>query len=144
MEEVLVRYLHFLGIITLASALVGEHLLIAKEMNIKSFKKLVIVDAVYGLGAIATLIAGILLWFSVGKPAEFYSSNVIFHIKITLFLSIGLLSIFPTVYFLRNRKSTSDSITIPSYIVKIIRIELCLLLILPVLGVLISRGIGNV
>jgi len=144
MEEVFVRYLHFLGIITLASALVAEHLLISKEMDVKSFKKLIIVDAFYGVGAIATLIGGALLWFSVGKPAEFYSSNFIFHIKLTAFLTIGLLSIFPTVYFLRNRKSTSDFITLPNYIVKIIRVELCLLVLLPLLGALIARGVGNV
>jgi len=144
MEEIFVRTLHFLGIIILASALVGEHLLISKEMNLKSFKKLVIVDAIYGIGAIATLVGGVLLWFVVGKPADFYSFNFIFHIKLTVFLTVGLLSIFPTVYFLRNRKSVSDSIVIPSYIVKIIRMELCLLVFLPLLATLIARGVGNV
>ncbi|WP_417505437.1 DUF2214 family protein [Marinomonas gallaica] len=144
MEEVFVRYIHFLGIITLASALVGEHLLISKKMDLKSFKKLIIVDAIYGVGAIATLIGGALLWFAVGKPAEFYSSNFIFHIKLTAFVAIGLLSIFPTVYFLRNRKSTSDFITLPNYIVKIIRVELSLLVLLPLFGALIARGVGNV
>jgi len=144
MEEIFVRILHFLGIIILASALVGEHLLISKEMNLKSFKKLVIVDAIYGIGAIATLVGGVLLWFVVGKPADFYSFNFIFHIKLTVFLTVGLLSIFPTVYFLRNRKSVSDSIVIPSYIVKIIRMELCLLVFLPLLATLIARGVGNV
>ncbi|ABG40501.1 conserved hypothetical protein [Paraglaciecola sp. T6c] len=144
MEEVFVRYLHFLGIITLASALLGEHLLISKEMDLKSFKKLIIVDAIYGLSAIATLVGGGLLWFVVGKPAAFYSSNVIFHIKLILFLLIGLLSILPTVFFLRNRKATFESITIPRYIVKIIRVELCLLVVLPLLATLIARGVDNV
>lgn len=144
MEELFIRYFHFLGIITLASALIGEYLLISKEIDLKSFKKLIVVDAIYGAGAIATLIGGALLWFTVGKPAEFYSSNFIFHIKLTVFLSIGLLSIFPTVYFLRNRNSVSESIAIPNYIVKIIRAELCLLVFLPLLGVLIARGVGNI
>lgn len=143
MEEIFVRYLHFLGIITLASALIGEHLLISKEMSLKSFKKLIIVDAIYGVGAITTLGGGALLWFAVGKPAEFYSYNFIFHIKLTVFLLIGILSIFPTVYFLRNRKTAFESIIIPNYIVKIIRVELVLLVLLPLLGTLISRGIGN-
>lgn len=144
MEEIFVRYLHFLGIFTLASALVGEYLLISKKVDLKSFKKLVVVDAIYGIGAIATLIGGALLWFSYGKPAEFYSSNYIFHIKLTVFILIGLLSIFPTVYFVRNRKLTSDFITIPNYIIKIIRVELCLLVFIPLLAVLIARGIGNI
>jgi putative membrane protein len=144
MEEIFVRYLHFLGIITLASALLGEHLLISKKMDSKSFKKLVIVDAIYGMGAIATLVGGVLLWFVVGKPAEFYSTNLIFHIKLTAFLLIGLISIFPTVYFLRNRKAHFEYITLPKYIIKIVRIELCLLVILPLLATLIARGVGTV
>lgn len=143
MEDIFVRYLHFIGIITLASALVGEHLLISKEMDVKTFKKLVILDSIYGVGAIITLIGGALLWFVVGKPAAFYSSNFIFHIKLTVFLLIALLSIFPTVYFLRNRKATFESITLPGYIIKIIRVELCLLVFLPLLAVMIARGVGN-
>jgi len=144
MEDIFVRYFHFLGIITLASTLVGEHLLISKQMDMKSFKKLIVVDALYGVGATTTLITGGLLWLSIGKPAEFYSSNYLFHIKLTVFAVIGLLSIFPTVYFIRNRKLTSEFITLPSYIIKIIRVELSLLLLLPLLGMLIAQGIGNV
>ena len=144
MEEVFARYLHFLGIITLASALVGEHLLISRKMDLNSFKKLIVADAIYGIGAIATLVGGALLWFAVGKPAEFYSSNFLFHIKLTIFVVIGLISIFPTVYFLRNRRPTSDIIILPNYIVKIIRVELCLFVLLPLFGALIARGVGNV
>jgi len=143
MDEILIRYLHFLGIITLASALVGEHLLIAKEMDVKSFKKLVIIDAIYGIGAIMAFVGGALLWFVVGKPAEFYSMNHLFHLKLTVFLAIGLLSIFPTVYFLRHRKITIQPIVLPGYIVKIIRLELCLLLVLPLFAAMIARGVGH-
>lgn len=143
MEEVFVRYVHFLGIIMLAAALVGEHLLIVEEMTIKSFKKLVVVDAIYGIAAMATLTAGILLLFVVGKPAEFYTSNVVFHIKLTVFICIGVLSAFPTIYFLRNRKALTDTVVLPSYIIRIVRIELMLLVILPLLAAMMARGIGN-
>jgi len=143
MAELLIRYFHFLGIFMVVSTLVAEHLLISKEMDIKSFKKLVIVDAMYGVGAVITLTAGLLLWFAVGKPASFYTANWIFHLKVTLFALIGILSIFPTYYFLRNRKATTEFITIPRYIVTIIRIELTLLIIVPLLAVLMARGIGS-
>lgn len=143
MEEIFVRYLHFLGILVLTSALVAEQLLIKVKMDLKSFKKLILIDAIYGFGALLTLTAGSLLWLYVGKPAEFYHSNYIFHIKLTVFVVIGLLSAVPTIYFLRNRKQSSDFINLPNYIVTILRVELFLLIILPFLGTLIARGIGN-
>jgi putative membrane protein len=143
MEELLVRYFHFLGIIILASALVGEHLLISKKMDVKLFKKVIILDAIYGMSVIMVLASGILLWFFVGKSQEFYSSNFIFHIKITVFVVIVLLSIFPTVYFLRHLKTTEEFVTLPNYIPVFLRIELCLLFLLPLLGVLIARGVGH-
>ncbi len=143
MEDVVVRYMHFIGIIVLAAMLVAEHLLISKQMDLKTFKKLVVLDSVYGLSAMVTLVAGLLLWLAVGKPSEFYSSNFIFHIKVSLFVTIGLLSAVPTTYFIRNRKTTAATMVLPNYIVAIIRLELTLLLLIPLLAVLMARGIGN-
>lgn len=143
MEEIIVRYIHFLGILTLAATLVGEHLLIASEVELKSFKKLVLIDGVYGFSAIMILISGLVLWFGVGKPDSFYSYNVIFHIKLTLFVLIGILSAFPTYYFIRNRSTTSSSILIPKYIINIIRIEVIMLILMPLLAVLMAHGVGN-
>lgn len=142
MEDAVVRMLHFLGIFTLVSAIVCQHLLIKKEMDINSFKKLAIIDGIYGLGATITLIAGLMLWFSVGKPAAFYTGNFIFHIKLSVFVLIGLMSIAPTYFFLRNRKSTKNIVILPRYIIIIIRIELGLLVIMPCLAALIGQGIG--
>jgi len=143
MEDIVVRYMHFVGIIILASTLVAEHLLISKQMDLKTFKKLIVVDSIYGISAMVTLVAGLLLWLAVGKPSEFYSSNFIFHIKVSLFITIGLLSAVPTIYFVRNRKATAATIVLPNYIVAILRLELTLLLVIPLLAVLMARGIGN-
>lgn len=142
MEELLIRYVHFLSIIVLASALVGEHLLLSKKMPVKVFKKVIVLDAIYGVSAVTALVSGLFLWLSFGKPAEFYSSNYIFHIKLTLYVAIALLSIFPTVYFLRNLKTKEHDIILPQYLISIIRLELLLFLPLPLLGVLIAKGIG--
>ena len=143
MEELVVRYVHFLAIIALISTLVGELVLVQKKMNLKDFKKLALVDGVYGLAAITTLVAGFLLWFVVGKPAEFYSANFVFHIKISLFVLVGLLSTIPTYFFFRKRNDTSEHILVPGYVLTVIRVELVLLALIPMFGVLIARGIGN-
>lgn len=142
MAEIFVRYFHFLGIIVLSSALICEHVLISCEMQNKQFKKLVMVDAAFGMGAAIVLVAGLLLWFQVGKPPEFYSKNWVFHLKVAIFIFVGLLSIIPTMFILRNRKSLAEKILVPSYIINIIRLEILLLVFIPLLAVLMARGYG--
>lgn len=138
MEEIAFRYLHFLGILALTSMLVAENILISKEVTCSGIKKLSVIDGLYGVSAGVTLVAGLVLWLYVGKPKEFYSGNFIFHIKIGLFFLIALLSIFPTVFFLKNRKKVDESIPVPGPVILIVRLQLVLLLALPLLAVLMA------
>ena len=142
MFDACVRYLHFLGIFILASTLVAEHLLITKEMTRQQFKRLTMIDGIYGLGAVMTLTGGLLLWFVVGKPTAFYTGNPIFHIKLTLFILMALLSLIPTVFFLRNRRSQASVITPPNSIIVIVRAELALLIVIALLATVMAQGIG--
>lgn len=102
------------------------------------------IDGVYGLAAVVLLAAGLTLWLgSFGKPAEFYSKNWIFHLKLALFLGIGLLSIYPTVFFLKNRKGNPEEVvTVPSKIFWMLRLEIVLLFIIPLLAGLMARSVG--
>jgi len=71
------------------------------------------IDAVYGIAAVTLLIAGLTLWLgSVGKPAVYYTKNWVFHTKLTLFLIVGLLSIYPTIFFIKNRKGNPDEVVV--------------------------------
>ena len=142
MEDIIVRYIHFLGIIGLSAALIGEHLLIAPKVSAKRLRQLAVVDGIYGFSAILVLVAGLLLWFWVGKPADFYSKNWVFHLKVTVFVVIALLSIYPTVFLMKNRKTQKEFVEIPKKLIMLLRIEILLLLILPLLAVMMSRGIG--
>lgn len=144
MEELIVRYLHFVGILLLAAALVGEHLLLASEIGARQFRKIMVLDAVYGGSAGLVLVTGLLLWFAVGRPAEFYTQNGVFHAKVTLFFVIGFLSIYPTVFFIKNRKNQQQIIRLPKRIISVIRIEMALLILIPLLAVLMARGYGLV
>jgi putative membrane protein len=99
---------------------------------------------VYGIAALTLLCAGLTLWLGgVGKPSEFYSKNWIFHTKITCFLIVGLLSIYPTIFFIRNSKGDPhEAVEIPRSIFVMLRFELLLLFIIPLLAGLMARGIG--
>ncbi len=103
--EILLRYVHFISIFAIVGSLVSEHLLLKKSMTRAEIARVARIDAVYGIAALTLVTAGLTLWLgSVGKPSWFYSKNWIFHTKITLVAIVGLLSIYPTVFFLRNRK----------------------------------------
>lgn len=142
MEESLVRSFHFIGIFCLFAALVSEHLLIKPEMSKPEMKRLAMIDSIYGVSAITVLTAGLLLWFVVGKPSDFYSHNFVFHIKITLFVAIGLLSVYPTIFFIKNRNPQVEITKVPRKIILLIRIQLLLVLAIPFLATMMARGVG--
>lgn len=142
--ELLLRYIHFISIFTIVATLVSEHLLLKRSMTRGEMGKLSRIDAIYGLAALTLLAAGLTLWLGgIGKPANFYTKNWIFHIKLTLFVTIGLLSIYPTVFFLKNRKGNpQEEVNVPTAIFWMLRLELFLLFIIPLLAGLMARGVG--
>ena len=142
--EIILRYLHFISIFTIVATLVVEHLLLKKEMPRSEVARLAKVDAIYGLAAVTLLGAGLTLWFSgIGKPTQFYSQNWVFHTKITLFALVGIFSIYPTVFFLKNRKGNPEEVVfIPGIIFWMVRLELLLLFIIPLLAGLMTKGVG--
>lgn len=142
MLDILIRYIHFLGILGLASTLVAEHLLVKKELTVPEVRRLAAIDAAFGVSAGITLAAGLSLWLWVGKPASFYTGNPLFHMKFGAFLLVGLMSVYPTLFFIRNRKSQARVVEVPGRVMVLIRAELAILTFIPLLAVLMARGFG--
>ncbi len=142
--ELLLRYFHFVSIFTIVGVLVSEHLLLKPRLSKKEIGQLAKIDGLYGFAVLTLLGAGLTLWLGgFGKPAEFYTGNPVFHLKLTLFVAIGLLSIYPTVFFLKNRKGNpQDIVAIPKSIFWMIRAELLLLFLIPILAGMMAKGIG--
>jgi len=142
--EVLLRYIHFLSILLITATLAAEYVLVKDKLTRQEISRISFIDLIYGLASISVFAAGLTLWLGAyGKPADWYSKNWIFHLKLTLLVIIGLLSIYPTIFFLKNRKGNPDEqVAIPSSIKKIITLELLLLALIPILAGLMARGIG--
>lgn len=142
--ESLVRYAHFLGIFAIVGALTMEHLLVKPQMTRAEIRRLSIIDAIYGIGALIAIVAGLTLWFGVGKPATFYSKNFVFHTKVTLVVIMAALSVYPTIFFMKNRKGASpeELVDIPGRIKMLLRIQLFILILIPLLATLMARGVG--
>jgi len=138
----LIYYLHLLAVIMLAGSVIIENMAMARQITREDLRNLLKVDAAYGISAAVVLACGLTLWLWGAKPAEFYTANPVFHAKLTLFVLIGLLSIYPTVFLLRQRKTISETIDVPAGVIRVLRAELLLLALIPVLAFLMARGIG--
>ncbi|MFK7950520.1 MAG: DUF2214 family protein [Saprospiraceae bacterium] len=144
--EIIVKYLHFVFIFVVVSCVVIEHLLLKPQMTKAELKRLSRIDGIYGLASILVVGAGLTLWLGgIGKPAEFYTNNHIFLTKVGLFVIVGLLSIHPTIFFLKNRKGDNleEVVDIPKSVKTVIRMELLILFIMPLLATLMAKGIGS-
>ncbi len=141
--EVLVRYAHFLGILLLAGTLAIELMLFKRELDRDQIQRLARIDGVYGFAAVLTLAAGLSLWWLVGKPAEYYTRNGIFHLKLTLFVIMGLLSIRPTLFLLKHRRHDSAHCEVPKSMRMTKHVEMLLLILIPLLAALMARGFGS-
>ena len=142
--EIFLRYIHFISILLITATLAAEYVLVKDKLTRREISRISFIDLIYGLVAIAVFIAGLTLWLGAfGKPTEWYSKNWIFHLKLTLLVIIGLISIYPTIFFLKNRKGDKEElVSIPKNIKLVIGFELALLAVIPILAGLMAKGTG--
>ena len=145
MDYVLANALHYLGFAAMFAALVLEMNLFRPTVDGAVARRLAYADAAYGIGALAVLVTGLLRVFLYAKPAAYYGQNFLFHIKVTLFLVVFALSIYPTIQFLRHRKSADGAqVNYPGKIAALLKVELALLIAIPFLAVMMAHGYGMI
>jgi len=146
--DAFLAYLHFMAIFGLFVVLAREVTILktgAASLDIESLAK---VDAGFGMAAMIVLVTGAARAVFGVKGWTFYAHNPVFHIKIGLFVLIGLISIVPTLKFLRWRKARRQdaSFRVPEVewnrARSIVRIELALLALVPLAAVIMARGLS--
>lgn len=141
-------YAHFLAIFALAYALLAEWFELRRGAAVLDVTRLAQLDLAFMIAAIAVLASGAARWWYGAKTAAFYTSNPVFHAKIGLFVLVGLLSIWPTIAFMRwrRRRIADPAYAVPAAEWRRARLlliaELHGLAIIPLLAVLMARGIG--
>ena len=149
LAHVLTAFLHFLGIMMLMSTLVAEHVTLQPQMTRLHLQRLALSDLFYGIAAGIVFLTGLLRFAYFGKGIHFYLGNPLFYVKVGMFLLVALISIYPTMRFLAWRKvlKQGDLPEIAPHTMTrlraVIRLELGLLLVIPLLAVLMARGIGR-
>src|SRR3954452_8096019 len=146
--EALLAYAHFLAILTLVVFISSEAALCRPEwLNATVVERLVIVDRVYGIAAGAVLLTGLArTWWGI-KGTAWYWSNGLLHLKLALFIAVGLMSIKPTIMFIRWRRELRATGALPSEVEvrtarKWVMAQAHIIALIPLAAVFLARGFG--
>ncbi|MDB9495963.1 DUF2214 family protein [Spirulina major CS-329] len=148
LNSAIAAYIHYLSFALIFASLTLEHQTFKPELTVKEGWRMIIADTLYGIAAIAILVTGALRVMYFGQGPSFYSQNPIFWVKIGIFIAVGLLSLYPTISYLRwvkgLRADTAPVIgeTQAKVITGIIRAELLGFALIPLFASLMARGIG--
>tara|TARA_Y100001933_G_scaffold264575_1_gene331025 strand:+ start:2154 stop:2636 length:483 start_codon:yes stop_codon:yes gene_type:complete len=147
-KSALVAYVHYLGIILCTASLFYERIKLKVNLNKAEVISMIVADVVYGIAGLAILITGILRVNYFGQGSDFYTSNPIFWIKVSLYILIGLLSLYPTATYilwaipLSKNELPVISEKIVSRFKFIITTELLGFATIPFFATLMARGVG--
>lgn len=144
--EALLAYAHFLAILTLVVFISSEAALCRIEwMNAKVVERLAVVDRIYGIAAGTVLLTGIArTWWGI-KGTSWYWHQPLLHLKLGLFIAVGLMSIKPTIMFIRWRKQLRAGGALPAEpevrtARKWVMIQAHVLAVIPLAAVFLARG----
>lgn len=147
--EALLAYAHILAILTMVVFLASEAALCRVQwLNAAVVERLVNIDMVYIASAIAVLLTGLARTFWGVKGTAWYWTNPLLHVKVTLFVVIVLLSIKPTLMFLRWRRVLRANGTLPDESQiraarKLVMWQAHILPFIPLAAVFLARGYGK-
>ena len=144
----LFAFLHHAAAFVLFATLFAEMVLLGGELSLQSARRIQIYDMVFGIAASVVLVVGLLRVFYFEKGAEYYFHSAPFIAKMTLFVAVGLLSIYPTLVFLSWRKATGQGqvpVLEPAQRRKlrmVIHAELTGVVLILLCAAMMARGIG--
>ena len=145
----LFAFLHHAAAFTLVAALVVEFVLVKQGITYGNARIVQKADIVFGIAAGVILIVGALRVVYFEKGALYYMHSLPFHVKLGTFLVVGILSITPTMEFLRWRIQTRAGAApeIDGKKLKTIRLlihlELIGIAVILACAAMMARGIGE-
>jgi len=145
----LFAFLHFLAVFGIFAAVFLQWRTMSPAPTLVDARRIQASDRVYGMLAIVVLVVGFLRVYHFEKGKAPYAANPFFQAKLMLFLGVGLLSIYPTIRFLKWRVQTKQGLApvlaANEYrsIVAVLGIELLLLLATALCASLMARGVGS-
>ena len=147
--EAILAYLHLLAILTMVVFISSEAALCRVQwLNAAVVERLAKVDRVYGIAAIMVLATGVARTVWGVKGTAWYWTNPLLHVKLTLFIIVGVISIFPTLTYVRWRKTLRTTGALPAEADirktrKLVMVQAHLIALIPLVAVFLARGFGK-
>jgi putative membrane protein len=147
--DAILAYLHFTAIFLLFAFLTVQIILIRQPLDMRTVRLLGRMDIWYFSSAIAALITGFLRATVGVKGADFYFNSWPIYAKIGLFLAVGLISVKPTMTFIRWKRMYERDAAwqVPAgeqaAMRRLVMVEVHLAALIPVFAVIMSRGLGH-
>ena len=141
-------FFHFFAVFGIFGTVFLEWQTMSRTPTYAEARRIQVCDKWFGIFAGVVLIVGFLRVFYFEKGKAFYFSSPFFHAKLGLFVLIGILSIYPTIRFIKWRAQTKQGLApIVSadeykWIMVVLRAELVLLLGMALCASLMARGVG--
>jgi putative membrane protein len=147
-QDAILQFLHISAILALVVFITSEAAICRPEwMNADIVNRLVTVDRIYGIAAMAVLVTGFIRIYWGTKGAAWYWGNWLLHLKLTAFVVVALISIAPTLRFLRWRKAVRADGTLPTVdevrrTRKLVMLQAHIIPFIPLAAVFLARGFG--
>ena len=147
--DAVLAYLHFGSIFLLFAFLTTQAILIRGELDARTIRLIGRTDLWYGGASMLVLATGFLRLGFGAKGSDFYLNSWPIYVKIALFITVGLMSIYPTLAYVRWRRALDHD---PQWQVpadeakrmrKIVMAEIHLAALIPIFAVIMSRGLGR-
>ncbi|HEX3915451.1 MAG TPA: DUF2214 family protein [Steroidobacteraceae bacterium] len=144
MLDLLLAIGHHLLIFAIFGVICAEFWAVRPGLSTAAAARLASIDLWYGISAGLVLVVGFSRAVFAAKGWAYYSHNAFFWAKLGTFAAIGLLSIPPTLAFLRWRKSElqPDDADIRG-VRRYLHVELALFAFLPIFAAAMARGFGE-
>ncbi len=146
--KALFAYAHFVAAFGIVATLFFEWFTYSQTPTAPEARRLALADRWYGIFAVVLLVAGFTRAYHYEKGWAYYQASPFFRVKLTLFLLIGLLSIYPTIRFLRwrpdIRAGRAPTVTDAQHkiIVRCLGIQMLMLVVLLLSASLMANGVG--
>lgn len=144
----LFAFLHFLAVFGIVCTVFLEWQTMSRTPTHAEARRIQVSDRWFGVFAVVVLVVGFLRVFYFEKGKAFYAASPFFHAKLTLFVLVGLLSIYPTIRFIRwgaqTKQGLAPVVSAIEYrrIMLMLRLELVLLLGMALCASLMARGVS--
>jgi putative membrane protein len=143
MLDLILAILHHFFVFALFGVLFAEFIVVRRGMDAATVARVVPIDAWYGVLAALILIVGFSRVAFAAKGWTYYAHDAYFWAKIATFVVIGLLSVPPTLAYLRWRRAgTPPADEAVARTRRYLWAQLILFPLLPAFAAAMARGYG--